>query len=71
MPYAAVIDASFVPDEGLGLFKDHRLFFAHGPTRTPDTVLTATDLERYDALVRSLAPEDMLDWLHHGRTASR
>ncbi|GAA0955941.1 sulfotransferase domain-containing protein [Actinocorallia libanotica] len=59
-----------LPDEGLRLFKDHQAFFAHGPDRTINTVLTTGDLERYDALVQTLAPVDMLDWLHRGWAAS-
>jgi len=48
----------------LGIFKDPSLFFRSGRSGTGADVLTAAELAAYEARVRSLAPPDLVAWLH-------
>lgn len=49
-----------------GVLKDSRAFFRRGRSGAGTEVLGPDDLVRYGDRVRSLAPADVVEWLHHG-----
>jgi hypothetical protein len=55
-----------VPDERLGLFTDSRSFFHTGSSGQWRDVLTDQDIHRYHQRLDSIAPTDLVHWLHHG-----
>lgn len=56
--------ASFVPDEGIGLFKDADQFFRNGRSGQWTDILDVSDLHRYDARMAELAEPEVITWLH-------
>jgi hypothetical protein len=61
--------ADVVPDERLGLFTDSSRFFHTGSSGQWRDALTDQDIDHYHQRLDSLAPTDLVRWLHHG-TAS-
>jgi hypothetical protein len=51
--------------ETLGVLKDPVAFFRHGTSGDGRALLTSDELARYDERVASLAPADLLAWVHH------
>jgi hypothetical protein len=51
--------------ETLGVLKDPLAFFRHGTSGDGRALLTPDELARYHERVASLAPADLLAWLHH------
>jgi aryl sulfotransferase len=51
------------PDH-LGVLKDHHLFFRSGRSGEGTALLTPTELAAYQERVESLAPHEVLTWLH-------
>ncbi len=56
--------ADLVPDERLGLFRDADTFFAGGDPREWQQLLSQQDLLHYHQRIDTLAPKDLIDWLH-------
>jgi hypothetical protein len=52
-----------VPERN-GVIRDHRRFFRRGVSGGRFEALNAAEIARYDAAARSLAPADLLAWLH-------
>jgi aryl sulfotransferase len=47
-----------------GVLKSNQAFFRQGRSRAGRDLLSAAELERYTEVARSLAPADLLAWLH-------
>jgi hypothetical protein len=60
--------STFAPDT-LGVLKDPAAFFRHGTSGDGTALLTAEEQARYHERVRSLAPADLVVWLHRERQA--
>ena len=56
-----------VAPETLGILKDPAAFFRHGTSGDGAALLTPAELARYHERVATLAPPDLLAWVHHGR----
>ncbi len=56
--------ADLVPDERIGLFRDSAAFFAGGIHDQWQQLLHDDDLLHYHQRLNTLAPKDLIDWLH-------
>ena len=54
------------PGATRGQWRDAGQFFAKGTSGQWRDLLTADDLDRYAARARSLAPPDLVTWVHRG-----
>jgi aryl sulfotransferase len=66
--HAATFDAMrerlSTPDGTLGVLKDPAAFFRHGTSGEGCELLSADELAHYRARVATMAPPDLLAWLH-------
>jgi aryl sulfotransferase len=58
------------PDERLGLFASRSAFFRSGRAGQGHAILGPRDLAGYDALLRSLAGQDFVEWVTRGHPAA-
>ena len=56
--------ASTAPDPS-GILKDPKAFFRRGYSRAGEETLSREELDRYYRRASTMAPPDVLRWLHH------
>ncbi len=66
--FEAMRDGANAP-EGLGVLKDPAAFFRRGVSGEGRALLSADELARYRARVATMAPADLLAWLHRDQEA--
>jgi|SRR5579859_927965 len=62
--------ATQAPDPA-GVLRDPAAFSRRGRPGAGHEVLTPAEVERYHARAATLAPSDLLDWLHRGSRSTR
>lgn len=62
--------ANLAPNATDGFWQDPAAFFRAAKTREWQTLTTPTQQTRYDELVATLAPPDLIHWAHHGSVKS-
>ena len=62
--FDAMRESESAPDGTLAVLKDPAAFFRHGASGDGRELLTAAELAHYRSRVATMAPPDLLDWLH-------
>ena len=62
--FTAMREAVSAPDGTLAVLKDPAAFFRHGASGDGREPLTTGELAHYRAHVATMAPADLLNWLH-------